>query len=264
MLLIGLIFAAYQLVWGWRSFEQQNNLSVVLKEAENQADKASVEELPSVEAEPEVRDFFVIAEKDLFNEERRLIEPDEDADKVVEAPKFPKRPEMQGTSEVGGQRRAILTLFDTAKSTGEAKTVAVNDPVQGWVVGEISDTTVTLVWNDQKEIIDMFDSSSSPAPKAPAARKVAAVNVVRIGAKQAAVQTTTPEGMEEVAAASEGGTSAAKPLNPAAIARPTTSGRSTQPARGSRLSSRQGSSGPPGLIAAPSAARNQQLVPPPE
>jgi hypothetical protein len=140
-------------------------------------------------------DFFVIAERDLFSPERRLAsELDEDAT-VQEAPEFPKRPQMHGSTTIGGEQRAFLTLFDSAKSTGTPRIVGLGENVQEYTVAEITSTTVTLRWNDHVEVIDILDSE--PAQQtAPAASRAAAVNIIRIGSHHAAVETTAPDESE--------------------------------------------------------------------
>jgi hypothetical protein len=137
-------------------------------------------------------DFFVVAEKDLFSPERRPAAEGEGQAAVEQAPEFPKRPKMTGVTERGGERLALLTTYESKKDQGRTEEVGIGAMVQGYAVTEITDTTLTLTWNDQDVVIDMLDSEpSKPVARAPA--KVAALNIIRIGSKVAAVESTAPE-----------------------------------------------------------------------
>jgi hypothetical protein len=195
-LLTGLTLASYEFVTSWREFEESRNLERILRESETRLGQAEIEG-PRVPAEETlVHDFFVIGDRDLFSPDRRP-EPIEQAEVVVEqAPTFPKRPQLRGLTEVNGEIRAALTVFSDPRSEGESRVVGVGDFVQGYVVSHISDTAVTLRWNDLQEVIDLFDSDNAAPRGAPAPRRMAAVNIVRIGSAVAAVETTTPESME--------------------------------------------------------------------
>jgi hypothetical protein len=99
---------------------------------------------------------------------------------------------MNGASTIGGTLSAYLTIFPNPKSPGETKNVSIGDDVQGYTVSEITDTTVSLRWNEVEEIIDMAENESMPQQqKAP--QKLAAVNIIRIGSALAAVETTTSD-----------------------------------------------------------------------
>jgi hypothetical protein len=192
LLLSVLAFGAYQFISSWESFQSQNNLKTILAQATRGAEQG-VPSADLAEQEELEHDFFVISERDLFSPERRSAAVDEEAETEEEAPQFPKRPEMNGMQIVSGESRALLTVFDSPKdATGEARVVRVGDIVQGYVVTEMTDTTVTLTWNDQDELIDMLDSTPT-ANAGPAAPKVAALNIIRIGSRHAAVETSSPE-----------------------------------------------------------------------
>jgi hypothetical protein len=116
----------------------------------------------------------------------------ENEDDEQKAPEFPKKPQMNGASTIGGQLSAFLTIFSNAKSNGESKSVVLGDDVQGYTVSEITDTTVTLKWNDVTELIDMADNEPlAPSQRGP--QKMASVNIIRIGSALAAVETNTAE-----------------------------------------------------------------------
>lgn len=189
-LLVSLV--AYQLVASWESFEDQNDLQQVLRRAQ---DRVEVENVPSLELAANTQlehDFFVVAERDLFSPERRLEESEPDEVEVVEAPEFPQRPEMLGAATINGRQQAYLTVYSSrsGRNQGESRTVEMGDDVQGYTVADITETTVTLRWNDTVEVIDMMDSEPSQQA-APAAQTMAAVNIIKIGSRHAAVETTT-------------------------------------------------------------------------
>lgn len=196
LILAGVLICARQLVSGWQHFETERNLGQVMSGALSPSG-AQVEEFVPLDRADEVQhDFFVISERDLFRPERRP-EAYEEADAAIEqAPEFAKRPRMNGVTERGGQRAAFLTTYDSNKDPGRMEEVALGEMVQGYVVSEITDTTLTLTWNDHHELIDMLASEpSTPPVKVPTT--VAALNIIRIGSKVAAVESTTPEAEAE-------------------------------------------------------------------
>ena len=67
----------------------------------------------------------------------------------------------------------------------------LGDTVQGYRVGEITPTTVTLVWNHHTELIDIMDSRKGKQPKKSAAKAGGSgqVNIVTVGSSRAAVET---------------------------------------------------------------------------
>ncbi len=196
LLLFLVAVAAYELVQGWQGYEQEQNLTKILNQAKAQIGRGQVPAGTDLTQDPPIHDFFVIGERDLFSPDRRPKPVDADQQAVPEAPKFPKKPEMVGVSEIGGVKRALLTVFDTPRSKGESNSYAIGDFVQGWALSGITNTTVTLKWNDQTEVISIFDTDPGQSPAARPARKVAAVNIVRIGSQYAAVETTSPEQSE--------------------------------------------------------------------
>jgi len=196
LLVAGIGICAQQLLSGWQSFQSEQSVNLMIEDASRVAGGGAVPVGDLAGDEVLSHDFFVIAERDLFSPERRLAsESDADAS-VVEVPEFPKRPQMHGATTIGGEQKAFLTLFDSPKSTGSPRIVGLGETVQEYAVAEITGTTVTLRWNDHVEIIDMMDAE--PAQKAaPAATKMAAVNIIRIGSRHAAVETTTPDEPEQ-------------------------------------------------------------------
>lgn len=193
LLLAGVLVLSYHLVGAWEAFEEERNLPSILERAERQA--AAAEEPPLVggPSQAVLPDLAVIGERDLFRPERRPPAVDSAPAAIVEAPKFPKRPQMQGASQAGGEMRALLTIFDTPKSTGDLRQVSLGDQVQGYQVMEITNTTVVLQWNDVREVIDMFDTEPGRVQPQAQARRGASVTIVRIGRKYAAVETSSTE-----------------------------------------------------------------------
>jgi hypothetical protein len=190
LLLVAVIVCAQQLISAWASFSQEHDLERIVASAQQ---GARAEQIAPVELKGNpalVHDYFVISERDLFRSDRRPKLEDDAEEVVQEAPKFPKRPEMHGATTSGGTRKAFLTVFDSANDKGDTRTVGIGDAVQGYTVSEITDTTLTLRWNEQVELIDMLDASSVPQAARPAP-KMAVVNIIRIGSRHAAVESTT-------------------------------------------------------------------------
>jgi len=196
LILFGILVCAQELISGWQRFESEQNLSQVIG-AVSSEQGVVLEGGATLDRKGELEhDFFVIAEKNLFRPERRAEIAGDGEEEIEQAPEFPKRPKMSGVTERGGERVAFLTTYESNKDAGRTEEVGVGDLVQGYVVTAITDTTLTLTWNDQKTVIDMLDSEpSKPAAKAPV--KVAALNIIRIGSKVAAVESTAPEAADE-------------------------------------------------------------------
>ncbi len=197
VLVIALGAACYELVTGWQDYQSEQNLGEIVARSSGDMEQPELDAAELSGQTALVHDFFVIGDRDLFSPDRRPAAEDQVANAEPTPPEFPKRPEMQGASEIDGQTKALLTLFDTPKSQGESKLVSLGDAVQGYVVSEITDTTVTLKWNDYTELIDMFDTEGTPKPPtSKGGKRVAAVNIVRIGSQYAAVETTGPDSGE--------------------------------------------------------------------
>lgn len=197
ILLAGLLALSWQLVSNWQEFDAEEKLRVVI--SENHLERVErVEPVSVADREEEFSDVMVIAERDLFSPDRRLEIVEGEEDQEPKAPEFPKRPQMSGVSEIDGVRKALLTIFASAKGPGQSRMVTVGEPVQGYVVETIEDTTLTLRWNDQIEVIDMLSSDRDrPSQPSTPARATAAVNIIRVGTKVAAVESTSTSSDEE-------------------------------------------------------------------
>jgi hypothetical protein len=195
LLLAGILICAEELLSGWQKFESEKNLDQVLKRGLPESGPATEGLRTWGRAENLQHDFFIVAEKDLFSPERRPEVIDAAEEAAEQAPEFPKRPSMNGVAEQQGERVAFLTTYESPKDNGRMEEVRLGDLVQGYVVTEITDTTLTLTWNDYDVLIDMLDSeSATPAVRVPP--KVASLNIIRIGSKVAAVESTAPETAE--------------------------------------------------------------------
>lgn len=196
LILAGILVCAQELISGWQRFESEQNLGQVMSSMASGFGVAEESAQPLTQMESLQHDFFIIAANDLFSPERRAAAVDAAEEAAEQAPEFPKKPMMTGVTESGGQRMALLTTFESKKdAAGRTEVVGLGEIVQGYVVTEITDTTLTLAWNDHLVVVDMLDSEpSKPVAKAPA--NVAALNIIRIGSKVAAVETTAPEAAE--------------------------------------------------------------------
>jgi hypothetical protein len=133
----------------------------------------------------------VLVERNLFRPERRARPVGKTQKPPEEAPTFPKEPKLTGVTERDGERSAFLRVYDSKKDQGRLLEVGVGSGLQGWTVTEIRDTTLTLAWNDQQVLVDMMDSGPVKAVSK-RAKKVASLNIIRIGKRVEAVETTTP------------------------------------------------------------------------
>lgn len=197
-LLGAIVLCAQQLVSGWQEYRAESSLQQVLQgEPENETAELPV--LP--ESEQTVApfpDFMVIYERTLFSQDRRMeAEAPEQVD-VPQPPEFPKRPQMKGLASIGGEPRALMTLFSAANDNGgESRMVQAGDMVQGYVVDEITPTTVTLRWNDRKEIIDIMDAEATREGQTERASDSRAVNIINIGSAAPAVESSSTSDADE-------------------------------------------------------------------
>jgi len=193
VILSAILFCTQHLISGWQRFEERRHPDQPIRKLLSKSDP-SVEDVGFTSQEEDLQhDFFVIAERNLFSPERRPKMIDEAGQAPAEAPEFPKEPKLSGITEKDGKRSALLRVYDSKKDRGEPLRVGIGDPVQGWVVTEIADTTLTLSWNDQQVVIDMLDSEPEGRVPSRTKQQVASVNIIRVGSKVAAVETTTPE-----------------------------------------------------------------------
>ncbi|UCF36647.1 MAG: hypothetical protein JSU96_17815 [Acidobacteriota bacterium] len=206
LVLLGILVMAWSLVSNWRGFEAEESLEGMVAQVRGTTSAEGMPAIPETGAQDTLfHDFFVIADRNLFSPERRPeADEDQEAEAVEEAPEFPKRPEMNGAATLGGQIRAFMTVFESSKAQGSPLTVGMGDMVQGYAVAEITESTVTLKWNDSVEVIDMMDATP-PQRAGRAPSNTAAVNIIRIGSRVAAVEATTTEpGAEEGGRAGQG------------------------------------------------------------
>jgi len=195
LLVLGVL--SYNLYSGWQEYRQSRPLErIVARVAGQTGGSLDLEENRGLGNERLQNDFYAIAANDLFHPDRRP--PDEEVEGAggsSAAPKFPKDPEMQGVIESEGERKALLTVFeDRSSGSGESRIVGVNDTVQGWTVAEITDTITTLTWNEESEVIDIFSSGSGDGSSSrPPQGSKTAVNIIRIGNRQSAVEATRLE-----------------------------------------------------------------------
>ena len=187
---------AMQLISAWESFNEANSLEQIAGTAERSALEGPSDVEP-MSPSPPFSDFIVISERNLFAEDRRppAVEEELEAAAVVpveEPPKWSGRPTLHGVLVMGGEKQAILTVFEGNEGAGQLRTIHVGDRVQGYTVAGIQQTTVRLRWKDREEIIDIADAQGSP-PGGKSA--VAAVTVITVGSALQAVQSTASKGV---------------------------------------------------------------------
>ena len=247
LLLAGIAALGYHLVVSWEQFESTQNLARILERAEQSVGEPELEPLASVATTRPIPNYLAVSEHDLFRPERRPPAAEPEVQVEAQPPQFAKRPQMTGAAVVGNLRKAYLVVFDTPKAEGDLKVVSVGDSVAGYTVEQITDTTVTLAWRDVREVIDMFDSEAAP-PARTVAQRTASLNIIKIGSRYAAVETSSPEGAEaNVASAQTPGQVVGASSSRRSLGRDRLGGRSIQ--RGSTTA--EAAPGPSGIIGVP-------------
>ena len=196
MLLLNLLLVAgvgllgQRLVSNWRDFQESTRQDVYQRI--NRSPAPPEEASFGQAATRPFNDYLEIHERNLFKPERRPDPPGGGTPvPPAKPPPLPIKPTLHGVSTIRGVQRAFLTVFAGKKNQGESRTVMLGDMVQGYRVGEITPTTVTLVWNHHTELIDIMDSRKGKQPKKPASKQAGAgeVNIVTVGSGRAAVET---------------------------------------------------------------------------
>lgn len=231
LLVAGVGLLGQRLISDWRHFQESTRQEVYqrINRSPERPEEASFRQDP----ERPFNHYLEIHERNLFTPERR---PEEEVTAAAPAaqkpPPLPIRPTLHGVSTIRGEQKAFLTVFAGKKNQGESRTVILGDTVQGYRVGEITPTTVTLVWNHHTELIDIMDSKKGKQPKKSAGKQAGAgaVNIVTVGSTRAAVETVAaavPPAEEAVrAAVSPGaGQPRVRPGGAAARGRTTLTGR---------------------------------------
>ncbi len=188
VLFAGVVLLAQHLMSVWQTFDQSNQVEDLLTRLPN-ANQESTERMPSEEISQALPEFMVIADRNLFLPERRS-EEEKTVEMETTAPSLPKKPDLSAVYMVGDKLYAMLTVYGGKRNKGKSRVVGLGDQVQGYVVSEIRDTTLTLSWNSEEVLIDMADVSNSQQARS-AAGKIFPVTVVTIGAAAQAVQVTT-------------------------------------------------------------------------
>jgi hypothetical protein len=225
VILLGVIAVlAYGLYTDWQDYENSRPLERIVARLSGETEGTGLPEYHELGNSRLQKNFYSVAENDLFHPDRRPRETgDEKGTGKADAPKFPKDPEMQGVIESRGEKKALITVFDNKNSaSGESRIVGINETIQGWTVSEITNTTTKLTWNDLSEIIDIFgsDSDGKTARKTSQGKK-ASINIVKIGSRQAVVDTTTLE----APSAGESGLGSLKSSSPTRVSSSVGSGR---------------------------------------
>ena len=189
LLVAGVGLLGQRLISDWRHFQESTRQEVYQRI--NRSPAQPEEESFGQESTRPFNHYLEIDERNLFTPERR---PEQDPVGTAVTPRkpppLPIKPTLHGVSTIRGEQRAFLTVFRGKKNQGESSTVTLGDMVQGYRVGEITPTTVTLVWNDHTVLIDIMDSKKGKQPKKSAKQAGAgAVNIVTVGSTRAAVET---------------------------------------------------------------------------
>ena len=231
LLVAGVGLLGQRLISGWRHFQQSTRQEVYQRI--NRSPAPVEEPAFKTEVTRPFNDYLEIYERNLFKPERRPDPPGTGAPvPPPKPPPLPIKPTLHGVSTIRGEQRAFLTVFAGKKNQGESRTVMLGDPVQGYRVGEITPTTVTLVWNHHTELIDIMDSKKGKQSKKPASNQAGAgaVNIVTVGSARSAVETvaaaaSTPEEAVRAAVSPTGSQQRVRTGGTAARGRTTLTGR---------------------------------------
>ena len=190
LLVAGVALLGQRLISNWSHFQESTRQEVYQRI--NRSPAPPEEASFGQEVARPFNHYLEIHERNLFKPERRP-DPVETGTPVAsqKPPPLPIKPTLHGVSTIRGEQRAFLTVFAGKKNQGESRTVTLGDMVQGYRVGEITLTTVTLVWNHHTELIDIMDSKKGKQPKKSASKQAGAgaVNIVTVGSTRAAVET---------------------------------------------------------------------------
>ena len=191
LLVAGVGLLGQRLISNWRNFQESTRQEVYQRI--NRSPAPPEEAAFGQEVARPFSHYLEIDERNLFRPERR---PEEEVTEAValasqKPPPLPIKPTLHGVSTIRGEQRAFLTVFAGKKNQGESRTVMLGDMVQGYRVGEITPTTVTLVWNHHTELIDIMDSKKGKQSKKSASKQAGGdvVNIVTVGSARAAVET---------------------------------------------------------------------------
>ena len=231
LMVAGVGLLGQRLISNWRHFQESTRQEVYERINRNPAppEEASFRQ----EMTRPFNHYLEIDERNLFKPERRP-DPVETGPPIAsrKPPPLPIKPTLHGVSTIRGEQRAFLTVFAGKKNQGESRTVMLGDMVQGYRVGEITPTTVTLVWNHHTELIDIMDSKKGKQSKKSASKQAGAgaVNIVTVGSTRAAVETVAASvpPAEEAARAAVSPTAGQQRIRPggaAARGRTTLTGR---------------------------------------
>ena len=229
LLLLGLLFLAWRHQSGWNTFKQIYSPEMMMEAAQAEPVLLTLTDVLGVEEPRSLPTFLVVSEKNLFTEERRSTSEETSQTLTQEKPPaWAVRPTLHGISEVGGQKRAVVMTYDKPNQ-GKLRTVEVGDPVQGFEVAEIRETTIRLQWKDREEIIDMADATPPKTAKAGKGTR-ASVTVITVGSNKSAATRR--------AAATRGGKPGSRGLEVAVV-----QGRANQRAGGAQANQQQNQAG---------------------
>lgn len=192
LLLAGIVLVGQSLVTSWEEFRGRNNVHLIVREALQGPAQTPVFEVPQPEGPASFPDYLVVAQKNLFSPERQPDSEEEVAEAAPTPPPLPQKPVMNGLSVINGERKALVTVFEGNNPQGDVRMVGVGDAIQGYVVSQISDTSLTLQWNDFTVLVDMMEGRP-PQQASAVPRGTPAVTVITVGSPVAAVETTGAE-----------------------------------------------------------------------
>ncbi len=184
-----------QLVRSWQEFENSHSIEQLMAGVQSQPPRGPDQAPPlDVDQQPSYLDYQLIAEKNLFAEDRQPPQPEDVGAASDTAPALNPEPILHGTLTVGNRRAATITKYEGTgrrRVQGSKVRVSIGDVVQGYTVSEITSGAIVLKWNDTEVVIEKELGGRPEAPRRQIARG-SGVNIIRIGAPVTAVETTSP------------------------------------------------------------------------
>jgi hypothetical protein len=185
LLLAGVGLLAQRLVVSWQEFKEDppRVQSVESRPVEVVAPSGMAR------AEP-LSQFLSIPERDLFSQQRAPQASAVGDEEAEQAPEIAKDPELLSVFSLGGEKEAVINVFEGRRAKQATKqNVKIGDSVLGYTVTKIEDTYAVLTWKDQEKVVELAPVQASGKKTQTSAL---AVNIITIGNRGAAVETTSP------------------------------------------------------------------------
>jgi hypothetical protein len=185
-ILINVVLLAICAALGWQlraaieRFRAENQISAVQpRDSKLKAGQEPAIPAPAAPKAYVTADFDVVPNKNLFSEYRAREEKVE-TPVVIETPPLTVKPVLVGITLMGNQRLAAIVDPSSQSAGRKTQTRKVGDSFQGYIVTDITETTMVLESGTRREVIPLYDTSKrgQPGGKTP----IVATRVVSFGA----------------------------------------------------------------------------------